>query len=181
MAITLIPGSHDVVNPSDPIDRNLMRMYVIVVVVVLVVLLVAGLLVLADRATEVVRRARKRRVTAERLAAAFARAEEKSRARDSAAEASGALTTVLPAILVDDHEPRNVALAGPAPVRHGGSGVSQSTDSGGSTIVAEAGRPCQGFGMAWTTPRLPMPLPPYPVASVLSTSRQRPASGSPSW
>jgi hypothetical protein len=62
---------------------------------------------------------------------------------------------------------------------HGSSGVSQSTDSGGSTIDADAGRPCQGLGMAWTAPRLPMPLPPYAVASVLSTSRQRPASGSP--
>jgi hypothetical protein len=162
-------------------------MYVIVVVVVLLVLLVAGLLVLADRATEVVRRARKRRAAAERLAAAFARAEEKSRARDAAAEASGALTTVMPAIFVEDHEPRHVALPGaaliaaglPASVRHGSSGVSQSTESGGSTIDADAGRPCQGFGMAWTAPRLPMPLPPYPVASVLSTSRQRPASGSP--
>ena len=156
------------------IDRNLMRMYVIVIVVVVVVLLVAGLLVLADRAAQVIRRARKRNAAGERLAAAAARGEAKIRARDAATEASGALTTVLPAILVDDHEPRNVALAG-----HGSSGVSQSTESGGSTIEAEAGRPCQGFGMAWTTPRLPIPLPPYPVASVLSTSRQRPASGSP--
>jgi hypothetical protein len=148
-----------------------MRMYVIVIVVVVLVLLVAGLLVLADRATEVVRRARKRRAAAERLAAAAARAEQKSRARDAAAEASGALTTVLPAILVEDHEPRHVALASAAlepagpfslgsPRRQGSSGVSQSTESGGSTIEAEAGRPCQGFGMAVTTPRLPMPLPP---------------------
>jgi hypothetical protein len=155
-----------------------MRMYVIVIVAVVLILLVAGLLVLADRATEVVRRARKRRAAAERLAAAAARAEEKSRARDAAAEASGALTTVLPAILVEDHEPRHVALANGS--RHGSSGVSQSTESGGSTIEAEAGRPCQGIGTAWTTPRLPRPLPPYTVASVLSTSRQRPASGSPS-
>jgi hypothetical protein len=158
-----------------------MRMYVILLVVV-AVLLVAGLLVLADRATGVVRRARKRRVVAERMAAAAARAEEKCRARTAAAEASGALTTVMPAIFVDDHDPRNVALAGPpgpASARYGRSGVSQSTESGGSTIDAEAGRPCQGIGTAWTNPRLPMPLPPYPVASVLSTSRQRPASGSP--
>jgi hypothetical protein len=97
--------------PVRPIDRNLMRMYVILIVVVLLILLVAGLLVVADRATEVVRRARKRRAAGERLAAAAARAEEKSRARDAADEASGALTTVLPAILVEDHEPRHVALA----------------------------------------------------------------------
>ena len=90
------------------IDRNLMRMYVILVVALL---LAAALLVLAGRATEVVRRARKRRAAAERLAAAAARAEEKSRARDAEAAASGALTTVLPAILVEDHEPRRVALA----------------------------------------------------------------------
>ena len=43
-----------------------MPMYVILVVVVLAVLLVAGLLVLADRATQVVRRARKRRDAAAR-------------------------------------------------------------------------------------------------------------------
>jgi hypothetical protein len=115
MAITLILGSHDVVNLSrlsapGVIDRNLMRMYVILIVAVVAVLLIAGLLVLADRATEVVRRARKRRDAGERLAAAAARGEEKIRARTAAAEASGALTTVMPAILVEDHEPRNVAL-----------------------------------------------------------------------
>jgi hypothetical protein len=98
-----------VVTLSDPIDRNLMRMYVILAVAAV---LIAGLLVLADRATEVVRRARKRRAAAERLDAAAARAEQKIRARDAEAEASGALTTVLPAILVEDHEPRHVALAG---------------------------------------------------------------------
>jgi hypothetical protein len=169
-----------------------MRMYVSVIVVVLLIALVAVLLVLADRATVIIRRARKRRAAGERLAAAVARAnaraEERYRARTAAAEVSGALTTVIPAILVENHEPRHVALASAAlpagrqlsaSVRHGGSGVSQSTESGGSTIDAEAGRPCQGIGTAWTTPRLPRPLPPYPVASVLSTSRQRPASGSP--
>ena len=40
------------------------------------------------------------------------------------------------------------------------SGVSQSTPNGGRAIDAEAGRPCQGFGTALTTPRLPTPLPP---------------------
>jgi hypothetical protein len=92
-----------------------MRMYVIVIVVVLLVALVAVLLVLADRATVVVRRARKRRAAGERLAAAVARAdaraEEWNRARTAAAEVSGALTTVIPAILIEDHEPRHVALA----------------------------------------------------------------------
>ena len=41
-----------------------------------------------------------------------------------------------------------------------GSGVSQSTPIGGTVIVAEAGRPCQGSGTASTPPRLPRPLPP---------------------
>jgi hypothetical protein len=134
-----------------------MRMYVILVVAVVAVLLVAIVLILADRATEVVRRARKRRAAAERLDAAAARDEARNRARTAAAEASDALTTVLPAILVEDHEPRHVALASGC---YGSSGVSQSTDSGGSTIDADAGRPCHGFGIAWTAPRLPMPLPP---------------------
>src|SRR5580658_3884616 len=58
-------------------------------------------------------------------------------------------------------------------------GVSQSTPSGGTAIVAEAGRPCQGSATASMPPRLPTPLPPYTAASVLITSRQRPASGRP--
>ena len=149
-----------------------MPMYVILLVVV--VLFVAVLLVLADRATRVIRRARKRREAAERLAAAAARATDKERARNAAAEASDALTTVMPAILVEDHKPRHVAIR-----RYTRSGVNHTTDSGGTTIVAEAGRPCHAIGIAWTAPRLPIPLPPYPVASVLSTSSQRPASGSP--
>src|ERR1700678_1707835 len=94
-------ASHDVVNCPLSSTGTLMPMYVILVVVVL---LVAGLLVLADRATQVVRRARKRREAAERLAAAAARGTDKQRARTAAAEASDALTTVMPAILVEDHE-----------------------------------------------------------------------------
>ena len=38
--------------------------------------------------------------------------------------------------------------------------MNQTTDSGGTTIVAEAGRPCQAIGIACTAPRLPIPLPP---------------------
>ena len=136
-----------------------MPMYVILVIVV--VLLVAALLVLADRAAGVVRRARKRRDAAERLAAAAARANDRERARTAAAEASDALTTVLPAILVEDREPRRVALARQQrQPRQRRSGVNQTTDSGGRTIDAEAGRPCQAIGIAWTAPRLPIPLPP---------------------
>ena len=132
-----------------------MPMYVILLVVV--VLIVAGLLVLADRATRVVRRARKRREAAERLAAAAARATDKERARTAAAEASSALTTVMPAIRVEEHEPRHVALEA---LRYRRSGVNHTADSGGTTIVAEAGRPCHGIGIASTAPRLPIPLPP---------------------
>ena len=59
------------------------------------------------------------------------------------------------------------------------SGVSQSTPSGGTVITAEAGLPCQGSGTASIWPMLPTPLPPYTIASVLRTSRQRPARGRP--
>lgn len=40
------------------------------------------------------------------------------------------------------------------------SGASQSTPSGGTVRVAEAGLPCHGSGTASTTPMLPTPLPP---------------------
>jgi hypothetical protein len=82
-------------------------MYVILAIVL--VLLAAGLLVLADRATRVLRRARERRDAAERLAVAAARATDRERARTAADEASEALTTVLPAIVVEEREPRRVA------------------------------------------------------------------------
>ncbi len=59
------------------------------------------------------------------------------------------------------------------------SGVSQITPSGGTVITAEAGWPCQGSGMASMAPRLPLPLPPYTVASVFRISSQRPARGRP--
>jgi hypothetical protein len=70
---------------------------------------VAGLLVLADRAARVIKRARKRRDANERLAAAAARATDRERTRNAAAEASDALTTVMPAILVEERGPRHVA------------------------------------------------------------------------
>jgi MerR family transcriptional regulator, copper efflux regulator len=40
------------------------------------------------------------------------------------------------------------------------SGASQSTPSGGTRMVAEAGRPCHSSSTASTEPRLPTPLPP---------------------
>ncbi len=42
----------------------------------------------------------------------------------------------------------------------GSSGTSHSTPDGGSWSTAEAGRPCQGFSSASTTPRFPTPEPP---------------------
>ena len=63
--------------------------------------------------------------------------------------------------------PCGEAVAGQSPRRlglgragRGQSWVSQMTPSGGTTIDAEAGRPCQGIGTASTAPMLPTPLPP---------------------
>ncbi|HLH82821.1 MAG TPA: hypothetical protein VKV38_06125 [Trebonia sp.] len=81
-------------------------MYVIVAVAVL---LIAGLLYLLDRALKAVNEGRRRREAALRLAAAAAEAEEKDRQRRAAAAASAALTTVLPAILEPERDPRRVA------------------------------------------------------------------------
>jgi hypothetical protein len=47
----------------------------------------------------------------------------------------------------------------PEPSRHV-SGASQRTPSGGTVMVAEAGRPCHFCSTASTAPRLPTPLPP---------------------
>jgi len=80
-------------------------MYVIFVVVIA---LVAGLLFLLDRALKAVREGRRRRAAGLRLAAAAARAEEVARRRRAAADASGALTSVLPAIQQAERGPRRV-------------------------------------------------------------------------
>jgi hypothetical protein len=88
------------------IDRNRMRMYVIFVVVVL---LIAGLLFLLDRGLKAVERGRRRRAAGARLAAAAAYAEQEDEQRRSAADASAALTSVLPAIQEPERGPRRVA------------------------------------------------------------------------
>lgn len=44
--------------------------------------------------------------------------------------------------------------------------------SGGRVSFSEKGRPCVGIASACTPPRLPMPLPAYSRASLLSISRQ---------
>jgi len=72
---------------------------------VVVVLLIA-LLLAADRAVKAVRRGRRLREADARLTAAAARAEAEDRQRRAAAEASGALTSVMPAI--HEHPPRHV-------------------------------------------------------------------------
>jgi predicted tellurium resistance membrane protein TerC len=91
------------------IDRNLMRMYVIVAVVA-VVIAVFGLLFLLDRALKAIREGHRRREVGRRLYHAAAQAEATERQRKQAAEASNSLTAVLPAIrLGDQKKPRKVA------------------------------------------------------------------------
>ena len=53
-------------------------------------------------------------------------------------------------------------------------GASQTTPSGGRVRAADWARPCHATSSVQTSP-LPTPLPPNSVASVLSTSTQRPA------
>lgn len=86
-----------------------MRMYVIFV---LSVLLLVGLAVLGFyfvRAQQNARRARKQQAVAARLNAIVAQAEQEHKERKAAAQASAALTTVLPAIKQGDQAPRHVA------------------------------------------------------------------------
>jgi hypothetical protein len=78
------------------------------VIFVLVLALVAGLLFLLDRALKAVQEGRRRRAAGLRLAAAAAHAEEVARQRRAAADASGALTSVLPAIQQAERGPRRV-------------------------------------------------------------------------
>jgi hypothetical protein len=76
-----------------------------VLFIVLIVLFV-GLLFAADGAVKMIKRGRRRREAGRRLTAAAAQAEARDRQRRAAAEASSALTSVLPAI--HDHAPRHV-------------------------------------------------------------------------
>ena len=91
------------------IDRKLMRMYAIVI---LCALLVIGLVFLAAhfvRDRQRARAARKQQAVAARLNAVVAQAERKRKERKAAAQASAALTAVLPAIKQGDQAPRHVA------------------------------------------------------------------------
>jgi hypothetical protein len=88
------------------IDRNLMRMYVILV---LAALLLLGLSCLTAYVVTARRRAMKRQAVAARLNAVAVQAQQEHRHRTAAAKASAALTTVLPAIKQDEGSPRHVA------------------------------------------------------------------------
>ena len=70
------------------------------------VVLFIVLLLAADRAVKVVKRGRRRRHAEVRLSAAAAQAEVQDRQRRAAAEASVALTSLMPTI--HDHAPRHV-------------------------------------------------------------------------
>jgi Tfp pilus assembly protein PilX len=83
-----------------------MRMYVTLVLAALLLLGLSGLTAYLVTAR---RKARKRQAVAARLAAVVAQAEREHKVRTDAAEASAALTTVLPAIRDDERAPRRVA------------------------------------------------------------------------
>jgi hypothetical protein len=76
-----------------------------VLFIVLIVLFV-GLAFAADRAVKMIKQSKRRQAADRRLTAAAAQAEARDRQRRAAAEASSALTSVLPAI--HDHAPRHV-------------------------------------------------------------------------
>ena len=68
------------------------------VLIAVAVVLFVCLLLAADRAVKVIKRTRRRREATRRLAAATAQAEAADRQRKAAAQASGALTSVMPTI-----------------------------------------------------------------------------------
>jgi uncharacterized membrane protein len=82
------------------------KVFVRVLILVVIVLFV-GLLFALDQLVKAVRQARRRREASRRLAAATAHAEAEARRRRASAEASGALTSVMPTI--HDHDPRKVS------------------------------------------------------------------------
>jgi hypothetical protein len=80
-------------------------MPVIVLLVVAIVLFVA-LVFIGDRAVKAIRRALRLREADRRLTAATVQADDRDQQRRAAAEASGALTSVMPTI--HDLDPRRV-------------------------------------------------------------------------
>src|SRR6202167_3495984 len=85
-----------------------------VLIIVLIVLFVV-LLLAADRAVKAIRRGRRRADANKRLVAAVDRGQAKHRQRRAAADASRALTSVIPTI--HDHPPRHVDDPPPHPYR----------------------------------------------------------------
>ena len=81
-------------------------MPVLFIVLIVLIALFVGLLVAADRAVQMIKQGRRRKAADRRLAAAAARAEAQDRQRRAAAQASTALTSVMPTI--HDHAPRHV-------------------------------------------------------------------------
>jgi hypothetical protein len=88
------------------IDRNLMRMYVILALAAALIIGLAFLVVHVVRARQRARTALKQQAVAARLNAVVARAEQEHRERNAEAKASAALTTVLPAIKQGDRTRR---------------------------------------------------------------------------
>jgi hypothetical protein len=76
------------------------------VLLIVVIVLFVALLWVADRALKAIKRVRRRREANRRLVGAAAQAEAKDKQRRAAAEASGALTSLMPTI--HDHDPRHV-------------------------------------------------------------------------
>jgi hypothetical protein len=78
----------------------------VAVLIVALIVLAVGVLFAVDRAIKVLKRIRRRQEANRRLVAAATAAEAKDRQRKAATEASGALTSLIPAI--HDHETRHV-------------------------------------------------------------------------
>lgn len=76
------------------------------VLIVVLIVLAVGVMFAVDRAIKVLKRIRRRQEANRRLVAAATAAEAKDRQRKAATEASGALTSLIPAI--HDHETRHV-------------------------------------------------------------------------
>jgi hypothetical protein len=76
------------------------------VLLLVLIVLFAALLLAADRAVKMIKRGLRRREANRRLTAAAAEAEARDRQRRAAAEASTALTSLMPTI--HDHAPRHV-------------------------------------------------------------------------
>ena len=91
------------------IDRNLMRMYVILALCAAAIIGVAFLTVYYVRTRQRAGKVRRQQAVAARLNAVVAQAEREHRNRKNAAQASAALTEVFPAIKQGDQEPRRVA------------------------------------------------------------------------